>query len=284
MRTAAILALSLFGLAPTLYAGETSPAVADAVAALREGAFAKVYEAAAEAPKDHADRPRLLYLAGEAHLLEGDAEAAATSFREVLELRPAAGPARVGLGRALALAGDHEEARTVLEAAIAADAKDAQAHAALGDLSARTGDLRAAAKELKVAAKLAPTDASVVRAYVEVLLRNEDLRGAERAARKLARADREGPMGPFLHALVLERKGDDDEAIEQYQAAIQRDDRFLDAHKNLAILCTTMNPLYQDQERTKLALAHYARYFELGGEDPELRRTYETLRSFLEQR
>ncbi|MCI0587577.1 MAG: tetratricopeptide repeat protein, partial [Planctomycetes bacterium] len=76
-------------------------------------------------------------------------------------------------------------------------------------------------------------------------------------------------MGPFLRGLALDRLGKGREAIEAYEAALARDPKFLDAHKNLAILCHTRNPTYQDRARTEKAMAHYERYFALGGADAE---------------
>jgi tetratricopeptide (TPR) repeat protein len=90
-------------------------------------------------------------------------------------------------------------------------------------------------------------------------------------------------MGPFLKAIALEKEGKDDDAIQAYEAALERDDKFLDAHKNLAILCHTRNPTYADRERTEKAMAHYARYFELGGSDAKLKQMYDTMKAFFEQ-
>ena len=82
------------------------------------------------------------------------------------------------------------------------------------------------------------------------------------------------PMGYFLRGVALDRGGKADDAIAAYEAAIARDGTFIDAHKNLAILCTTQNPMYSNKERTQKALKHYERYFELGGEDEELQQIY----------
>jgi tetratricopeptide (TPR) repeat protein len=91
-------------------------------------------------------------------------------------------------------------------------------------------------------------------------------------------------MGPFLEGLGLERLSKDDEAIAAYEQALVRDDRFLDAHKNLAILCHTMSRTYSDAARTQKAKEHYERYFALGGADPQLRTMYDTLKRFFDGR
>jgi len=69
---------------------------------------------------------------------------------------------------------------------------------------------------------------------------------------------------------------------EAYDKALALDEKFLDAHKNLAILCHTMSNRYRNVERIKKSMHHYERYFALGGHDPKLEQTYRTTRSFLE--
>ena len=120
------------------------------------------------------------------------------------------------------------------------------------------------------------------RALAEFHLRQGDAEAAGRAAEVHAKADPKSAMGPFLRGLALDRLGKGKEAIEAYESAIAKDPKFLDAHKNLAILCITDNPVYSNRERTKNAFDHFAKYFELGGRDEELRRTYETIKGFLE--
>ena len=116
-----------------------------------------------------------------------------------------------------------------------------------------------------------------------MLLASDDEKRAGKVAGKLAKALPKHPMGHFLKGLVLDRRGKDKDAIEAYEKAIALDETFLDAHKNLAILCTTKNPLYRDKERTEKAFRHYEKYFELGGNDPELEQTYRTIKGYLEQ-
>jgi tetratricopeptide (TPR) repeat protein len=88
-------------------------------------------------------------------------------------------------------------------------------------------------------------------------------------------------MGLFLAALVDDRAGKFDEAIAGYQKAIEADAAFLDAHKNLAILCIAQNPLYQNVKRTKLAMEHFQKYADLGGRDQEVLQVFETLKQFI---
>jgi tetratricopeptide (TPR) repeat protein len=252
-----------------------------ALAALKQGDFAKVVASAREVPKDSADFAKAQYLAGEAQLVLGQPADAEQSFRAVLASNASSVPGHVGLGRALAGQDKLEEAEKELRAAVAADAKDARAHCALGEVLARRDRAKDARAELAEASKLAPKDPGVARSYVELLIRLDDKKDAAKVAKALTKACADHPMGPFLEALVLEREGSTDDAIRAYEAALKLDDAFLDAHKNLAILCHTMSATYSIQVRVDKALAHYERYFALGGKDPELQSAYEQMRSFL---
>jgi tetratricopeptide (TPR) repeat protein len=258
-------------------AGEGGTALSDAVSAFEAGEWKKAAEAAEHVPDDAEEAPKARYLLGEARLMLGDAAAAETAFRAVLEKRPSALPAKVGLGRALAAQEKNDDAEKVLKEAVAADAKDVAAQRALGELRVRQGAWKEADKVLEAALKLAPNDPLTLRALAESKLRQDDPKTALRLAQRLAKAAPKHPLGPFLKALALEKDGKDDEAIEAYEQALALDDAFLDAHKNLAILCHTRNPTYADEARTKKAMKHYERYFALGGADARLKAMYDQL-------
>jgi Flp pilus assembly protein TadD len=175
------------------------------------------------------------------------------------------------------------EAGKVLGQALAAAPQDAAARTAHGIFLSLTGDSAGARKDLEAAWKLDRKNALTLRSYVEVLLRADDAPAAAAVIETFLETHPKHPMGPFLMAWTLERDGEDEAALEQYQAALALDPNFLDAHKNLAILCHTLSNTYQDKARTLLAFEHYERYFALGGRDAELRRTYDDLVKFRDQ-
>ena len=266
-----------------------APAESPVEAALRHfeaGEYAKAVEAAEKVPAGDADFAKSRYRCGEARLALGEAEAAGKEFRAGLEAKPESGPLRSGLGRSLLAMAKFEEAEEALRKAVKIDPKDPASHRALGEcilLRKRDGNaFPEARKELELAAKLDPKDPLSARSLVEALLRNGETEPAGRAAEVHAKSVPKGAMGPFLRGLVLDRDGRSKDAIEAYETALARDPKFLDAHKNLAILCVTDNPSYTNRERTEKAMEHFAKYFELGGKDEELRSSYETMKSFLE--
>ena len=253
-----------------------------ALAAFKSADYATVISTAGQVASDAPDYAKAQYLIGEAQLLLGKPEEAERAFKAVLAAHAESQPGRVGLGRALAAENKLEDAEAELRKAVAADAKDAQAHRALGDVLARRENLKEARSELVDAYKLAPKDPWVARSYVELLVRLKDDKEATRVAKAVTKARPEHPMGPFLEGVVLERTNDVDGAIKAYEAALAIDDTFLDAHKNLAILCHTMSATYSIKARVDKSLAHYERYFALGGKDPELESAYRQMKAFLE--
>jgi tetratricopeptide (TPR) repeat protein len=250
--------------------------------AFEKGAYKEVVELAKGAVSE-ADAPRLAYLAGEAQLVLGTPSEAEASFRAVLAKRPQALPAQVGLGRALSEQQRFDEAGKTLEAALKTDPKDVGALTAHGLLASLLGRGEDAKKELARAYELDPKNPLTVRGYVEVLLRVDDTPGAANVIESFSKAAPRHPLGPFLMAWTMEIEGEDEAALEQYQMALERDPNFLDAHKNLAILCHTLSNTYKVKERVELAYAHYQKYFDLGGKDAELKTMFESLVAYKAQ-
>ena len=257
-------------------------ALSAASQAFTDGDYEKVVLLCAGIKAASEDHARALYLGGEAYLQLGQFKEAEAAFRSLIALRPKSVPAMTGLGRALLGLDRAKDAVDVLRKAFKANRRDAGAQRALGDALAATGQKKEAAKILTRAFAADKKAALTCRSLVVVLLECDAPAEARSAAKKLVKSRPDHPMGHFLLGLVLDREGEDEQAIAAYEQAIEKDGKFLDAHKNLAILCHTANPLYQDSVRTEKALKHYAIYFELGGKDPELKQSYLQMKGFLE--
>jgi len=281
MRATPVLAYAAL-LAASALARAGDP-LADAMDAYRRGEYAKVVELASSVKADDASRPKAAYLAGEAELLLEKWDDAAKDFGEILAKKPDNVPALVGLGRAQTGKGSADEAIVTLEKAVKLDAKDVAARRSLGEARLVKGDLDKAKTDLEAATKLDPKDPLSARSLVETHIRAEKFDAAGKEAERFAKAVPESAMGHFLKGLVLDRKGETKDAIEAYEKAIAKDDRFLDAHKNLAILCVAQSNTYQDRARVKKAFEHFQRYFDLGGKDAELKETYQTIKDVLAQ-
>jgi tetratricopeptide (TPR) repeat protein len=269
----------LLPLALVAVASAADDPLAPALAAYKAGDYAKAAELASAVKTDDPARAKALYLVGEADLALEKWADAATAFQEILDKKADSVPALVGLGRAKVGDGLPDAGIATLEKATKLDAKDAVARRALGEARIAKGDADAGRADLEAAVKLDPRDPLAARSLVEALLKADRADAARKEAERIEKAVPDHPMGHFLAGYVLDRLGRDKDAIEQYERAIAKDDRFLDAHKNLAILCVAKNPNYQDKERTKKALEHFQRYFDLGGKDDKLKETFESIKS-----
>lgn len=255
--------------------------------AVRDFEAGKVDEArrAAESiPSEDADYAKAQYLVGEIALSQDDGTAAEVAFRSASEAKPDSAPVLTGLGRALLAIDRAEEAVAPLEKAVKIEPSSARALAWLGIAKLRSSDGKKGEAELKKALQAGADDPEVVRAVVLERIRSEDLEAAQKAANGFAAKSPKHAMGPFLKALVLEQRKKYDEAIEEYKRAATLDDTFLDAHKNLAILCIAQNPLYENAERTGIAMKHFGRYFALGGRDEKVKEIFETLKQFIREK
>jgi tetratricopeptide (TPR) repeat protein len=281
---AALAALVLAaGAAGAAMADETvADPVAAAMDAFKKGEYEKAAEVAAAVPAEDPARLKAAYVVGEASLALEKWVSAEKAFQEILAKKPESVPAMVGLGRAQTGAGDFALAIETLEKAVKKDPKDASARRALGDARVAKGDTEKGRTDLEAAVKLDPKDPSAARSLVELFIKASKVNDAEKEALRLAKALPEHPMGHFLVGWVLDRKGGaEKEAIAAYERAIAKDERFLDAHKNLAILCVTRNPGYADKARTDKAMEHFKKYFELGGKDQDLKDKYEQMKEYV---
>ncbi len=263
------------------FASALEDPIAAAVDALKAGDYEKAVLLTLSVGADDPQRLRAAYVLGEANLALERWSGAEAAFKEILATKPENVPALVGLARAQVGSGATVPALETLKKAVKLDPKDAAARRTLGEARFAAGDNDAAKSELEAAVKLDPKDTATARSLVEVCLKLERLELAQKEAERIAKAVPEHPMGHFLIGYVLDRQGRDKNAIEAYEKALTKDDGFIDAHKNLAILCVARNPGYENKERTAKALAHFERYFALGGKDPELKTTYAKIQEFL---
>lgn len=254
-----------------------------ALKSLKAGDWKGAIDTAGAVQATSAEFPRAQYVCGEAYLVIGDAPAAEASFRRVLEKNANATPAMIGLGRALTAVEKYSEAEEILVKAVKLDAQNPLALLALGQAHLALKKTKEAKAELAGAYELDPKDPHVVRGFCDWLFAENDNVRALKVAADLSKSQPKHPMGPFLEGLALERAGKDAKAIEAYEEAVKRDDTFLDAHKNLAIVCHTQNPIYQDTVRTEKCLEHYERYFALGGKDPELESAYRQFKAVYDE-
>ena len=250
---------------------------------LRAGQFSKARIAAQAVSERDAAYARAQYLVGEISLLLGEDKAAIVAYRKSLKAKPGSGPILTGLGRALVADEEFEEAVTVLKKAVAKNPKSGRAYCFLGIARLNETYGKKGARDIAKGVKLAPDDSVVVRAATLYWLDEEQPKLAMKVAEAFRRNHKKHPMGHFLLALTHERAGEYDKAIAAYQKSIACDEKFIDAHKNLAILCIAQNPMYKNKKRTDLAMKHFTAYRTLGGKDAGVIQIHETLKKFMPQ-
>jgi len=295
MRTLLPTILSIALLAATSRAGAQ---LDTAKKHLAEGRLTDAVAAAAEVSERDGDYARARYLMGEVQLALHDASSAAASFEAAAKARPDSVPVLVGLGRARLALDRPKDAVPPLEKAAKKDTKSARAQCFLGIAKWRASNTRRGGREIRRAVRLGADDPEVARALVAHYLTDSDPEGARAVAKRFRAKRRKHPMAAFLDGLTLAhvKKYDDAvdayeradlglanpaERMDAYERALKHDESFLDAHKNIAILCIAQNPMYRDKKKTEKAIRHADRYFELGGKDPQLERAFAQLKQFL---
>lgn len=257
--------------------------VDDAVAAYRAGDFEKAATIASQVPEGDPARAKALYVAGEAGLARKRWDDAARAFEAVLAERKDNVPALTGLGRAQAGRGERDAAEKTLRRACELDAKDALAQRALGEVLLAADRVDEALKALEAAWKLDAKDPLTARSFVEAQLRKGSVDAAARTAAAFASAAPKSAMAWFLKGLVLDRQGETRDAVSAYEKALAADGRFLDAHRNLAVLFTTSNAMYSNPDLVEKACAHAEAYVQQGGEDARLKELLDQIRSILDE-
>lgn len=283
MKTTSQFLLTFGALAALAASALAGGPVDDALAAYKAGEFEKAVEAASKVAADDPMRAKALYVVGEAELARERWDEAAKAFQSVLDAKKDNVPAMTGLGRAQAGKGERDAAEKTLRRAVELDAKDAAARRAVGELLLAAERTDEARKELEAASKLDPKDPLTARALVEAHLRGGAPDAASKAADAFAKTGPDTAMAHFLKGLVLDRRGKANDAIELYEKAVKADDRFLDAHRNLAVLFTTSNDMYSNPEKVEKACVHAQKYVDLGGKDVELKELLDQIKGFLEQ-
>ncbi len=276
-----VISCSLAGVAR---ADETAAAatsgVEGAMKLVDAGKFAEALDAAKAVSETDATYLKARYIVGEMELVLGDPTAARDAFEIVIAKKPTAA-ALAGAGRALLAAKDAAGAVPYLVKAVSADAKTARYRAWLGVARVGSDAAPEGRKDLAAAEKLDPADVEVVRAVVEDRLTAGDITGADKAVVAFSKARKDHPFAPFLAGLVADKNGKYDDAIALYEKAIALDSNFLDARRNLAIVCVTQNPSYTNAKRTKIALEQLEAYVKLGGRDESLKNLAATLPQFV---
>lgn len=185
-----------------------------------EKALAEAGKAAKLAPDNALARARV----AELELAVGDLDAAQAAAEKAVELNPNLARTQTVLGYAYLVRLRADPARKHFERAIEQDSSDPLSRLGLGLARIREGDLEAGRQEIEIAASLDPSE-SLVRSYLGKAYYEE--KRNELAASQYAMAKALDPQDPtpwFYDAILKQTTNRPVEALEDMQAAVERND------------------------------------------------------------
>ncbi len=158
-------------------------------------------------------------------------------------------------------AGDFEIAKKKFREAAELDSSLAEPHLGLTDILLREGDYQAAAVEVEKLLALAPEHAQGRRLAYEIYRRLGDDARAEEALTAMKGTDMAGGLAvqTYNEGVAALQRGEEDQAIDRFLAALELNGELVEAHGALATL-------YYNQERYEEALAATDRLLEI---DPD---------------
>lgn len=154
-------------------------------------------------------------------MARGDTLTAITDLRAVLRDQPNAVAVKRTLARAHLKNNETPLAEELLRSAVQANPKDVSVRMDLADLLAQTGRADQARPILEQLASDAPTDIMIRERLFRVQAALKDMDAAARTADELIRLQPKVPLGHFLRGSIWEEKDAFDQAIAEYEQALE---------------------------------------------------------------
>ncbi len=215
----------------------------------------------------------------ESLLNDGKLVPAISAYREAIKADPKNSANYVTLSRLLIYTGQYQDSVTQVQNALLLNPNNATANAILGWANAFLGNFLDAESAISTALKIEPNNA-IAYAYLaetEVLKYQSgvgDLSSLDRAIEASHNAQTYGPNLMETHrarGIVLEQTGNSEEAVTEFEAAIQQNDYIADLH-------IALGRNYRFLEQYDKALEEFNRATGLNPSDPEpllhISRTY----------
>ena len=234
------------------------------------------------------------YLAAYVQEQRGDTDAADESYRRAVSFDPSYLPARLRLAALLHEAGNLEEAEELYRSALELDSESATAEYGLGVIAAARGDDQEAITRFRRSVALSPEFSSARYALAQALSRvgEEEAAKREMAAFESQTRVAEVMVDPLLirvqdllpadapqllaRGKALEDQGLFEQAIGQYQRALQEDPDYSDAYVNLMSANGALGDLAAAERSYQAAV-------DLGADQAELYYNLGVLRSVQER-
>ena len=152
----------------------------------------------------------------------GDLEAAVAHYREALAQKPGLAETRENLGLVLEKLGNQRAAENEYKELLRLRPENSGARARLAALHLESGNPQRAKELAREALLRDPENLAALHVLIEAHLALGEAEVARLIALRVERHDENGPEGPYLLGLVLERQGERGGAIAQYRRAAER--------------------------------------------------------------
>ncbi len=186
-----------------------------------------------------ANNPDALLLRAAMRLDKNEADAAIADLHIALTANPKQDKALVLLAKAYQRNGNAEIAENTLRQALEINPGNLEAALPVAAKMIMGRQLDRAEEVLNAALKFNPNDPTALQLLAQVRTLKKDWGGAQELATQLGRQTKGSPSGHYLSGEIFANQGNYNEAIKQYQAALQEQPDFPDAIRGLAQVYNT---------------------------------------------
>ena len=172
---------------------------------------------------------------GRAFEVQGQQDAAADQYRQLLKMIPSYADAHARLADVLLKQEKFEEASLHCRELLKSRPNNAGALTNFGIALSASGQKEEAAAAFRRAAEADPQSSSAHRNLANALLDTRDFAGAASAAQRAVSLTPADPVAHYLLGVALASQGMLDEAIEQFRQALQIDPAYVEARDGLAM-------------------------------------------------
>lgn len=242
-------ALAKFTAAATADPNDVDAAIGIGMASIALGRQAEVEPRLQQLAQSHPNDARVHFWWGRALLAMNNRSAAEREFREAIRLDDTMLEAYTTLASMLFAAQQPREAEAILERARGRVADQTAIHRALGEGRFARGDLEGAENELRQAVQGRPDDWRTRLLLAQVLRRRRQFDAAQRELDAIAQADAEFPGLLLERGMLLQARGNVQDAVSIFRTALARDPNNTELLVNLSAALVTAGAFEEAEQQ-----------------------------------